>query len=317
MNQKANRGGLKRIRLEFQPLVVRRTLVHEFFFMSISTFEAARQTTYPMLEGRLVGESFELMVKAMAAVMTGPQGKLPHGHSIADCLEQGADYEIKGKRELHQMLKNHWPDWEFIERLIDEDINPPQARYGSAGSMPNMGKGKARKPISGGGFQNSGWWIAQADSIYSDLRDSVGLMIWANWPDDGSVSADGLPRRRIKISPALGPGASIQPCHPTLDASAFGLLLSAIIDGQSVGNPGVIPLGRQVGKHAEQDIWVRTRINLKTAVDVQVRYKADGAVEAVTSNFRWIGKPKEGVSLAIHEGYSMVMSNGDGRWVPA
>lgn len=307
---------MRAVRLEFQPMVVRRTLAHELFFMSISSYEAAKQTPYPALEGRLMGESFELMVKAMAAVITGPQGKLPKGHAIARYLDQGADYEREAKRKIHQMIRDLWKEWEQIERIIDEDIDPPQARYGAAGSRPGGVKGAhaTRAPISGSRHPQRGWWISQVDSVYRELKDSVGSMIWSNWPDSGSTSADGLPRR-ISIKPAMAPGAKIKPCYPTLNTWVCCLLLTATRENMEVGTWGVIPFNREPQGNEVNEVWVRTRIDMETAVDAQVRYDAGGASE-VTSNFRWVGKPQEGIRLQIHEGHSVVREAAPGLWLP-
>ena len=211
------------IMLEFQPLVFRRTMAHELFFMSTSTFEAARVTPYPPLEGRLAGESFELMIKAMMAVITGPSGKLPTGHDIGCCFQQGAEFEVDARKAVHGMITDLWPEWGHVEQMIEEDINPPQARYGASASWtPKHGK----RPIAGATHRTTGTWIEEMDDLYRELRASVGRMIWTNWPEEATAQGDGA-KRRITTRPALAPGAKLTASYPDLHPSTCCLLLSA------------------------------------------------------------------------------------------
>lgn len=296
------------IQLEFQPYVFRRTMAHELFFMSTSTFEAARDAPYPPLEGRLSGESFELMVKTMMAVITGPDGKLPSGHDIGCCFEQGAEFEKDAKEAMHAMIKGLWPEWEHVERMIERDICPPQARYGSAGSRTKRSDGAAR-PIAGATHREAGAWVKEMNTLYRELRDSVGRMIWKNWPESE-------PERSLVIKPAPAPGATVTRCYPELHASMCCLLVNATRNGEDTGWRGSIPLRRELAKDGSEHIWVRARVDHETAADVEVRYEAPGRI-AITSAIRWDGPPKEEVRLAIHEGRSVIARQPDGVWRPA
>ena len=73
-------------------------MAHELFFMSTSTFEAACATEYPPLEGRLVGESLELLLKAMDAIIREPEGKIAEGHQIATRFERDQHGNCKGAK---------------------------------------------------------------------------------------------------------------------------------------------------------------------------------------------------------------------------
>ena len=101
------------------------------------------------------------------------------------------------------------------------------------------------------------------------------------------------------------------------DLEYMGMLLAAERNTRGHGsrNMGVIPFNREPQGNEVNEIWVRTRIDMETAVDAQVRYDAGGASE-VASNFRWVGKPQEGIRLQIHEGHSVVREAAPGLWLP-
>ena len=72
--------------LKFRPWLWGRTTLYEYFRMSRAARAAAERTDHAPLAARLVGESFELAIKALHIPSRGPGQDLKFGHRLSAIL---------------------------------------------------------------------------------------------------------------------------------------------------------------------------------------------------------------------------------------
>ena len=174
--------------LNFHPWITKRAALHEYFFLSRSTFRAAKTTTHSTLAARLTGESIELAIKAML-VLAGEEP--PRTHMIGECLEK-----IPGLRSL---MANLWGnDFDFMVQMVDQDINTSQMRYGAAGSYVD----KKTELIAAAAAQNAKTWTDVTSELYEEITTSLGMAIWENYPEENSEK--GEIRKRIHVPKIQG-----------------------------------------------------------------------------------------------------------------
>ncbi len=75
-----------KLTLAFRPWIWARTTLYEYYCMSWATRVAAETTRHPPLAARLVGESFELAIKALHILIQGPEKELKFGHKLSELL---------------------------------------------------------------------------------------------------------------------------------------------------------------------------------------------------------------------------------------
>jgi len=275
--------------------------------MSWAARVAAEHTTHPPLAARLVGESFELAVKALHVLTQGPEPELKFGHSLSALLGDSPP--------LEQLLRTLWAnDLDYVVDIMDGECNPSQVRYGA-------GAGKSSKEnnvIPSGYAETPDVWTSATLTLYEELMSSLGQAIWSNYPQGDRF---GNPvNRKFELTPVRGILADARPmseteeaalqANATVDPTIWGLILGAFDDQageRHVPYWGIIPMDR-LNDPDGTTFYVRARVSANMVVDAQVTKRADGFdVGAVR-----IGGHEEGAyRLSIHSALAVLPDRGE------
>ena len=258
-------------------------MLHEYFFLSRSMFQAARSTRNSSLAARLAGESIELAIKALIVLV----GKEPSNtHKIGDCLS-----EIP---ELQSLMADLWgKDFDFMIQMVDEDVNTPQMRYGAAGSYID----KKTKLIAAATAEEPTIWTDWTSKLYQELMWSLHEAIWENYPERDTEVV-----KKLNFRPIYKSELHSKVAYPNRSKSFMGMVLQPEINGIETEFSAFIPIER-ISSTGKQDYFVRVRISKETAVDQQV---IDAPTGLTLKGFRWIGRPIEGVRLKLYEARSRI-----------
>ena len=275
--------------------------------MSWAARVAAEHTTHPPLAARLVGESFELAVKALQILTQGPDRELKFGHSLSALLGDSPP--------LEQLLRTLWAnDLNYVVDLMDGECNPSQVRYGAGAGMSS----KEENVIPSGYAETPDVWTSATLTLYEELMSSLGQAIWSNYPQGDRY---GHPvNRRLKLTPVRGTPAdarhisepeeaALQP-NATVDSTIWGFILGAFddqADERHLPYWGIIPMDR-LNDPDGKTFYVRARVSANMVADVQVTKRAGGfSVGAVR-----IGGHEEGAfRLSIHSALAVLPDRGE------
>ena len=236
--------------------------------MSWAIRVSAERTNYPPLAARLVGESFELAVKALHTLTQGPAKELNFGHRLSALL---ADAPL-----LERMLRDLWgTDLDFVIEMMDGECDPSQVRYGAGGGKATQ----AGRVIPSGYEETSEVWTSTTLRLYEELMSTLGRVLWSNYLP-GDRHGDPV-SRCIEIAPATGTPedprpmpreeeAALQqePFNPTI----WAFMLRAVNEeGSAPGVPyrGIVPLER-LNDPDSTKFFVRAHVSQNLVADVEV-----------------------------------------------
>lgn len=202
------------------------------------------------------------------------------------------------------MLRALWrDDLDFVVRLVDQDINSSQIRYGSGGGR----KSKKTGLLASAFATDASTWTRWTVEFYEELMGSLGTAIWRNYPRTDRQGRElqnwveihpsyaGLNEEESKAKSQDQPSV-----HPGFKDSVFGFLLFANRDGERTETGSIVPLGRT----APEEYWMRVRIADDTAADVLVVQTEDAM--SLTNRFRWVGRPLSNVHFELYEARSVL-----------
>ena len=259
--------------LRFRPWMWARTALYEYFCMSWAARMAAEATRHAPLAARLVGESFELAIKAFGIVVQGPNGKLKYGHSLRAALTNMGAAE--------SLLRQLWgDDLDYLVSIMDEECSPSQVRYGAGAGRPT----KQAQVLPSGYAEQPDVWTASTLTMYEELMSSLGHAIWSNYPE-GDRHGNAI-KHQIRLYLAVGdpdnPGTmsreeeSDLEATTSLDPTWWGLVLKASSgDSRKIPYWGIIPLDRFQDAVGTK-FFVRARVSQTMVVDVEVTKRASG-----------------------------------------
>ena len=284
------------VALRFQPWIVRRTMVHEYFSRSWAMFHAAERTRDSGTAAMLVGLRFELAFKCLVVLASRCDDEPPAVHGLSDVLRKIPP--------LRPLLETLWQDdLDFVIRLMDEDINSSQIRYGSGGSRKSRQTGLLASAFA----TDASTWTQWTVGLYEELMGSLGATVWRDFPRTDRRGRK--LHRRLEMHPAYAGLNSDeskvksrdQPTvYPRVKDSVYGYLLFAVRDGELTDTGSVVPLGR----YAREEYWARVRVARDTAVEVRIVQTEDAM--HLTNDFRWIGRPLRDVHFTLHEALSVL-----------
>ena len=296
----------KRI-LRFRPWIWGRTTLYEYFCMSWAARVAAERTVHPPLAARLVGESFELAIKALHILSRGPGLDLKFGHSLSVILGDVP--------KLERLLRDLWgDDLDHVVDLMDGECNPSQVRYGAGAGKATKGT----KVIPSGHAEAPTVWTSTTLTLYEELMSSLGQAIWSNYP---LGDRHGSPvNRRFELSLAVGTPANPRrmsaaeeaalQTKATSDPTIWAFLLMAV-DEQAGGTPasywGVIPTDRLNDPDGTK-FYVRARVSPNMVADVEV---TKGARGFSVGGARIAGREGGAYRLTIHSALAVMPDRGE------
>ena len=299
--------------LRFRPWIWGRTTLYEYFCMSWAARVAAERTDHAPLAARLVGESFELAIKALHILSRGPGQDLKFGHSLSVILGDVP--------QLERLLRNLWgADLDYVVDLMDGECNPSQVRYGA-------GAGKAARGtrvIPSGHAEAPAVWTSTTSTLYEELMSSLGQAIWSNYPPG---DRHGSPvNRRLELSPAVGTPSNPRPMSAAEEAAwqtkatsgptVWAFLLMAV--GERAGETpapywGVIPMDRLNDPDGTK-FYVRARVSANMFADVEVTKRSRGFS---VGGARIAGREGGTYRLTIHSALAVMPDRGERAWVKA
>lgn len=179
----------RNVELLFQPWIFRRTMVHDYFSRSWAMFHAAERSHDSGTAAMLVGLSFELAFKCLVVLSSRYNDEPPSVHSLSDVLQKIPS--------LRPLLETLWQDdLDFVIRLVDEDINSSQIRYGAAGSRKSRQTGLLASAVA----TDASTWTRWTVELYEELMGSLGSTIWRNYPRADRQGRE--LRKRVEMHPA-------------------------------------------------------------------------------------------------------------------
>lgn len=294
--------------LRFHPWVWTRTTLYEYFCMSWAARAAAERTGHAPLAARLVGESFELAIKALNILIRGPGQDLKFGHSLSAIL---GDIPL-----LERLLRNLWGgDLDHVVDLMDGECNPSQVRYGAGAGKATRGS----NVIPSGYAEAPDVWTSTTLTLYEELMSSLGQAIWSNYPQ-GDRYGNAI-HRRIELTPVVGTPAELRPmsaeevaalqAKATPDPTVWALLLQAA-DEQAGGKRapywGIIPMDR-LNDPDGTTFYVRARVSANMVADVAVTKSAGGLS---VGDVRIAGREDGTYQLTIHSALAVLPDRGEG-----